>query len=75
MNCAVEITQKWGNTVVSTLICWKIIFDLEIELWPWIYPIMQSGQEWQDVVRQILNTYILTINNQQYENVTPQNEV
>ena len=36
---------------------------------------VQSGQECQDVVRQILNTYILTIKNQQYENVPPQNEV
>ena len=69
MNFAVKITQKWGITVVSTFICWKIIFDLEIELWPWIHPIVQSGQKWQDVSRQVLNTYI---NNQQYKNVTPQ---
>ena len=44
----------------------KLNFDFE--LW-------NSGQEWQDVFRQILNTCILTINNEQYKNVTFQNEV
>ena len=46
MDYPVKITWKWGITLVPDFICWKNIFDLEINLWPWIYKnaqIFQAG--------------------------------
>ena len=36
MDNTVKITCNWGITLVPSFICWKIIFDLVIDLWPWI---------------------------------------
>ena len=37
MDCPGKITWEWGITLVPSFISWKIIFDLEIDLWPSIY--------------------------------------
>ena len=42
MDFPVKITWKWGITLVPSFISWKIIFDLEIDLWPWIYKNAQT---------------------------------
>ena len=44
MDCPVKITLKWGTTLVPSFISRKIIFDLEIDLWPWIYKNAQTFQ-------------------------------
>ena len=44
MDCPVKITWKWGITLFLSFISWKIIFDLEIDIWPSIYKNAQTFQ-------------------------------
>ena len=44
MDCSVKIIWTWDTTLVPSFICWKIIFDFEIDLWPWRYKNAQTFQ-------------------------------